>query len=192
MLKIQHQYIQCTRIIIATINVPKKLKRQGASHIITEVDNNLDFTPHLIVEIFFLILENLSPLWLISRYWCYVSFTSQFTHISNIQDAHQYTRCTNLGLHTHFNKQHHEHRICANRLSSDGIKMVLWEWIQRKNIQMGRLELTSSDSVWLRTSQQILHRNRCSVFKQISNFVCPPRHSTICHCHFLAAASTTG
>jgi hypothetical protein len=58
MLKIQHQYIQCTRIIIATIKVPKKFKRQGESHIITEVDNNLNFTPHLIVEIFFLFLKN--------------------------------------------------------------------------------------------------------------------------------------
>lgn len=29
------------------------------------------------------------------------------------------------------------------------------------------------------------------LFKQISNFVCHPRFSTICYCHFLAAASTT-
>ncbi len=192
MLKIQHQYIQCTGIIIATIKVPNKLKRQGESHIITEVDNNLNFTPHLIVKTKFLFYKNSFPLWLISSYWCYVSFTSQFTNISNIQDAHQYTRCVNLGFHTHFNKPYYEHRICASRFSSDGIKMVLWERIQRKNIQMGRLEPTSSASVWLHTSQQILHRNRCSVFKQISNFVCPPRFSTICYCHFLAAASTTG
>jgi hypothetical protein len=94
-------------------------------------------------------------------------------NISNIQDAHQYTRCVNLSFHTNFNKPHHEHRICANRFSSDGIKMVLWEQIQRKNIQMGRLELTSSDSVSLRTGQQILHRNRCSAFQTNLQFCVP-------------------